>query len=800
MKKRDNFIIVIPTVIVGVVIFIALMIYLFLKSSLPKVAGEIYISEESSVSIDKNVKVVSDNWGIPHIYAKNENDAYFVLGYKMAGDRLFQMELYRRLSSGTLSEIFGKDTLPLDIMFRSVGFKHYANQWYQKQFGSMNPQMLAGLLHFFEGVNYFIENERLPYEFTLLGITPTKFTPEDAFAFIGYMGFRFAIGIKQDLLFSKLSKKLPPEMFDVLRNSNEKSSKLSQISADILKSLQSFEKKYQLALPALEGSNAWVLSPSKSKSGGAILASDPHIGYSLPGIWYEAHIDTPSYKMYGHFLPLLPFPILGHNLDYGWAITISFLDDMDLYLEKLSPSKEEAMFKGQWYPLKKYPQTIKIKGEKALNFDLLISFHGPLLNMVFPDDNLALKWTFYNDDNTTMDALYRMGRAQGLEDFKSAVALGVSPGLNVLYADKRGEIGHWIFGAFPVRAKSASGDMVLNGESGEDEYLRYLDFKERPSKQNPASGIIVSANNNPQKENKALYGYWSSDDRYLSIEKRLMAQEKWSLEELKEVQTSNENAVIADKVDLLLSAIREKDTLPETSHYNFIIEMLQHWDQKSSVDSVPATIYHLTERESIRLILDELDSPLEKSENLTSYCTFDVREFFYSNILKVPDSPWWDIKATSPIEKRNDILRLAFKQTIDHLSSQWGDDLKTWKWGRIHTLELIHPIGRKWPFNYIFNIGPVAIPGGYNQINNNRDMGCSYDLRVESGPSTRRLVDFAYAETSYGVLPLGISGHILSDHYRDQLTLFLNGQYRYQLMGASAIEKNKESEVIFKKN
>ncbi|OFZ76963.1 MAG: hypothetical protein A2451_04725 [Bdellovibrionales bacterium RIFOXYC2_FULL_39_8] len=618
------------------------------------------------------------------------------------------------------------------------------------------------------------------------------------------MGFRFAVGIKQDLLFSNLSKILSPALFTQLRNNSGNIPKTQmQIGRVLLDNLQKFEAAHDLALPAFDGSNAWVLSPWRSKSGGALLASDPHIGFSNPNIWYEAHVETPSWKLYGHFLPLIPFPVLGHNLDYGWAITIAYYDDMDLYRETISEDGRSVMFQERWVPLERYPQVIKVKGHSDFKFDLLITPHGPLLSSLFPKENISLKWTYYMEENATLEGLYKMGHAQNMEDFKQGVALGASPGLNILYADKIGNIGWWPMGAIPLRNKSDDGDLILDGASGVDEYIRYLEFREKPSSENPSSGVIISANQRPRNDSWGLRGYWPADNRYLSIDKMLMAQEKWSLEELKKVQTASFDVGIAHHLEILLRAINVEQMLNDTKNgesYRMVTRLLSNWDMRSEVDSAPAAIYHQTMRQALIFLLDELSSGEMMGGGMgpKEYCQLDAKDFFFNALLDDRESAWWDIKATSNIESRDDILRMAFAEALDFLRSRWGADPASWKWGALHTLEFTHPLGRKYPLNYIFNVGPLAVSGGANQINHYHDTGCESEFKVTAGASTRRLIDFYDATNSWGILPLGISGHILSKHYKDQLPLFIGGKYRSQWLERSSIEKNRESVLIFR--
>ena len=759
----------------------------FLRSSLPKTSGVIDLPD-----ISDPVKIIRDRWGVPHIYAGNEEDAHIALGYVLASDRLFQMDIYRRLSKGTLSEIFGNDTLKLDTLFRTLRFRSHMVKHYNKKKEGMNPKMLKLLEAFIKGINYYIENETLPYEFTLLRYSPLKFDVEDAFAFTGYMGMMFSTALNQEILFEKLLKRYSREMIEVLRtNSTINSSTDNSFSyksininflVDALDGLAKFSQ--------FEGSNAWVLSSKRSKSGRPILANDPHIGFSLPGIWYEAHIDTPQYKIYGHFLPIIPFPILGHNESYGWGLTLSYTDDMDIYREILNKDKTKVKFKNKWVNTSKYTEKIKIKGKITKKLDLILTPHGPLLDHVLDGENLSLKWSFYDDDNLPMDALYGLGHAKNVDDFKNAISKASSPGLNILYADQN-NIGWWVLGKIPIRNKNSTPDFVLNGANGLDEYIGYISFEDKPSQYNPKSGLIVSANYRPFGKKSKIFGNWGPPNRYLLISSLLGKKDKWDLEELKEIQTKNQDYSTRFELSVLLQSINDK--LAQNPQYLEINNLLKVWNHISSKESVPAAIFHRWRRENIRLILDELTP-----DELKMYCKLESKDYFYKRLLQLPQNRWWDRQNTKKVEKLDDILLMGFENTLKYFTARFGKKISDWKWGKIHTLEYIHPLGINFPLNLIFNLGPYEVPGGYNQINNMRDTQCSNEITVKAGPSTRRLIDFSNPKISYGILPLGNSGHMLSKNFNDQVDLFISGRYRQQIMDKEIIIKDNVGVLTLK--
>ncbi|MBT5093783.1 MAG: penicillin acylase family protein, partial [Halobacteriovoraceae bacterium] len=306
---------------ISIVAFAVTLYFSYTWYCVPAISGKIILP-----GLSAKVEIQRDQAGIPHIFAQNEEDAYGALGFVMASERLFQMDIYRRLGRGQLSQVIGKKTLEVDKIFRSVGLSHYAKKRLEDDPPSVrNPKMWKGLLAYLKGVNHFIKSGPLPFEFYLLGYRPRPFVPLDTYAFLGYMSYSFGIGLKQDLLFSQLGNKFSPEMMEKLRVEPDAIKK--RMFANVNPLWKKLDSLFSLAggapLPSFEGSNAWAIAPKRSKSGAAILASDPHIGFSQPNIWFEASIHTPNYQIYGHFLPGVPYPVLGHNKDLGWGLTIS---------------------------------------------------------------------------------------------------------------------------------------------------------------------------------------------------------------------------------------------------------------------------------------------------------------------------------------------------------------------------------------------------------------------------------------------------------------------------------------------
>ncbi len=760
----------------GFLITLSIALFALLNHSKPLLSGEIQLT-----GLSAPVRIVRDNYGIPHIYAKNKLDALRAQGYVIASDRLFQMEIHRRLFRGELSEVFGAAALASDKIYRSLMIIKSVQEMmaYQKQNKTFDEEIWQELTAYFDGVNEYAKNNPLPYEFSLVGLKPSTFSPEDAYAMTGFMAYSFGIAPRADVLLSKLSKEIPQDLLEDLRNeqlpNRVKPVKTAQVLAPILENSWA---------TLFDGSNAWLISASKSASGKPLFANDPHIGYSAPGIWYEAHLKSEDgYEFYGHHIPLIPFAVIGHNRNHAWGFTMSLNDDMDLYQEKVDRASATYEFKGKKMILEVWNETIKVKNQPDQILKMERTHHGPLLNNTLEAKDLALSWAFHSVNNDTLKSLRKMAHSQSMTEFKDALNFATAPGLNVMYADDK-NIAWWTFGELAIKANPHS-DFVLDGASGKDETIRKLTLNERPHLENPAEGFIVTANAKPKGLLPNIRGDWQSNDRQLTIEALLGAKNSWSIDDLKQMQTQNYNVKTKNYVTLLLADLELSEI--EKSSYADVLAALKTWNYHSDPSSVAASVYHQWNNEVLQLLLQDLNE-----EDRDIYSSLPYAWIFYSRVLEDQNSPWWKKYP------RKELITEGFINAISTLTEMMGSNDEKWRWGKIHTLEFVHPLGRQAPLNMIFNVGPHAIGGAFNEINNNKAKSLGKDFKVIAGPSTRILIDFADVERSWGILPLGNSGHRFSPFFDDQRKMFFKGEYRPQLMNDSDIQAAKTYELILK--
>lgn len=777
---------IIASTIVLVFVFIGLLAVFYPQTRLPKREGSLNLS-----GLKGEVKVTRDKWGIPHIEAQNEEDLHMALGFVMASDRLFQMDLLRRIANGQLSEVLGETTVEFDILLRKLRLRAHQNDFWKENRHLMDAKMVSLIEAFLAGIHQYIETQPLPIEFKILGYKPRPFTPQEAVAVSGYLALSFAEGIIADPLYTDLLNQFPKELVEkmYIREKNDKNIVTGQKTAAVRLKDQPWYGEFLKAqnffrdgLGLFHGSNSWVVSGKRSASGFPLLANDPHVAFSNPAVWYEAHLKSPEFEIYGHFIPLVPFPAMGHDRQRGWAVTMSEVDDMDLYEERVN-KLNQVQYKGKWVPLKIDKEIIKVRKAKDIEIEVRRTPHGPLINGTkyeVKGKNISLKWSYHHPKNDVATAIYKLSRSKELGDLDDALKHGATPGLNVSWVDRKGNIAWRVMGKIPLR-RGFKGNQILEGWSGKHEYERYFKIKEHPGMVNPSDGVIVTANYRPQYNGPLpLEGYWQPGERFERIYDLLKKKEKWTLEEMKAIQNDQFVVTGKDMKDLLLSEVKVSGAREQR-----IIDKFKEWGGDSSKDSFGSALYHMWTHHLGKLALyDDLGETRFMAYNKVADFWNFFKTFFYE-----VDSPFWDdVKTLDKKETRSDIVTASFKKALARLEERLGPQEDQWTWGKIHTLEFEHPLGKVKPLNKIFNLGPYPVGGGYFQVDNMSTARYEDSFNVKLGASVRRLIDFADPEKSEGVLPTGNVGHFNSPFYKDQVELFINGKYRDQWLNLEDVK------------
>ena len=779
--------------LVCVLVFVAA--WLYSRTLYPTYEGELSLE-----NLSENVTVHFDENGVPHINAETQKDAYTALGYVHAQDRLWQMELIRRIAPGRLSEIFGDKLVETDVFFAGLGLVEDANESIAKI--DINSEAYKLTIAYLDGVNQFVEEGATPIEYDLIGLEKTKFTVNDVYNVFGYMSFSFAIAQKTDPLLQEIKEKLGDNYLAELEipiYSNTallKSEKNPIVKASFAKAMTAMYE--QLPISPFIGSNSWVIAADKTKNGKVIFANDPHIGFSQPSVWYQSHIKTPDYEMYGYSLALTPFPLLGHNRDYAYGLTMFENDDVDFYIEKNNPENlNEYETPTGFSTYKTVQKTIKIKGAPDTTFTVKISRHGPIMNNLLKqiDDQrpIAMQWIYKKTDNQILDVGYQISHAKSLHDFKEGAKLLHAPGLNMMYGDAKDNIAWIASGKLYKYRDSINTKLYLDGASGKDEILSYIDFEDNPQSINPASNYVYSSNNQPDTIAGVLYpGYYLPEDRGQRIEQLLEVKNDWTQEDVQQMIFDVTSPVVPQVIANLVASIKTENF---TKNEQEALQNLKDWNGEYKKEDTAPTIYN-------RFLYEFLEGTFkdELGESFPMFMQTPLMKKMIAVQAKKAVSVWFDDVTTEPKETKSDIVQRSFINAISFLENQLGGNVSLWSWSKVISVEHGHALAAGGEtLRKIFNVGPFSMDGGNEVINNQLfTLNETGIYKVKAGPSTRRVIDFSNIENSVSILPTGQSGNIFSKHYKDQAQKYLNGEFVKTMLNKDEIERSKNL-LIFKK-
>lgn len=792
--KRLKKILLILLVLLGL---LAIGIFIFIQTLKPTYSGEVQM-----VQLENEVSVYYDSYGIPHIYGQTEEDAFRALGYVHAQDRLWQMELLRRIAPGRLSEVFGSDMIKTDKFIIALGIDDASERTVAAL--DKNSQTFQLTQAYLDGINQFIAEGPTPVEFYLTGLKKEPFVLKDVYNTIGYMAFSFAMAHKTDPLLTNIKETLGEAyLVDLELDSNPNTSLIKNYPKpkDSLQNsitelaMAALEK---LPVPLFEGSNSWVISPQKTKNGKVIFANDPHIGFSQPSVWYEAHVHTPSYEKYGYHLAGVPFPLLGHDRNLAYGLTMFENDDIDFYYEETHPSDAtKYMYKEEWKTFEVVNKTIKVKDAEDVQFSYKKTVHGPVLNgiadQIKGEKPIAMSWIYTQIDNKTLLAFNGIIHADNLADFKKSLEDIHAPGLNIMYGDAAGNVAWFATAKLYQMPDSVHTKFLLNGNSGANEPLRYLNFSENPQAINPPWNYVYSANNQPGTINGKLYpGYYLPENRAKRITQLLEEKDDWDKETASQMITDVTSAVDPTVLKNLINSI---DLAALNTAQKALLSELKKWDGAATLASVETTIFH-------RWLYFFLKNTFQDELGVARFSELMGTHFLKRAIAPMSGkevSIWWDNIHTPEKETQSDIVTLAFYQAFEALKNSLGNDYTKWTWNKVHTLEHEHPIGQVAALRSFFNVGPFPVNGSREVINN---MSFSYTqdgfYKVSSGPSTRRIIDFSDIENSLSILPTGQSGNPFSPHYQDQAEMYTKGEFRKMLLNKEAILQDAKAVLKIK--
>jgi penicillin amidase len=744
-------------------------------------------------------EILVDRWGVPHIYAKTFDDAFFVQGFNVARDRLFQIDLWRRRGLGQLAEVFGPSFAGQDSAARLFLYRGDMD----KEWAAYGPDGRRIATAFAAGINSYVRwvgsnPERMPPEFKLFGYAPSLWEPADVVrirsnGLSGNLTSEIARanttcktgtlnGPKYDQFRVGLQPpwetKVPEGLDPCLPNDVLKVFTLGTQSVRMARATAALN--HQVA--DVDGSNNWTIAPSKSATGRPILANDPHRAYSTPSLRYIAHITGPGFSIIGAGEPGLPGISFGHNGVIATGGTRFYIDQEDLYVYELNPANpREYRYREGWEPMRVVHETIKVKGATPVEAELEFTRHGPVIESdALAHRAYALRSGWFEPGMAPYfgSALYMT--AKNFAEFHRDLATSGTPGLNYVYADVNGNIGWIPAGLAPIRP-NWDGLMPVPGD-GRYEWNGFWPGDQLPSIYNPASGYISTSNemNLPDGypyQQRKLGFEWVNVSRHARIEEVLKSLPKVSIEDSMRLQ-NDLTSIPARRLLALLAPLRSDDARTTAA-----LELLRGWNSIERADSAQAALMEVwISRHLGRAFLDAV---LPKNA---------------AAAIPAPDIAVL-LDALEKPEKRLDRDRLL----LTTLSSAWldmeklqGTDAKAWQWGKLHHSLPEHPLLGAMDAETRAKLQPGPFPAAGSPHTPNQGAYRAGDFQLSGGASFRMVLDVGNWDNSRAVNYPGQSGNPDDPHYRDLTGMWSNGEYFPLLYTRAAVEKATELRIVLK--
>jgi len=754
------------------------------KGALPDYGGELRIA-----GLNKEVTVYRDERGMPHIYAADVHDLYLATGFIMAQERLWQMDLIRRATTGRLSEIFGDSYIQTDLFLRSLDMTSKSKQVLSIQVSSVTECLQA----FADGVNVYINDagKKLPPEFRILSYKPDPWKLEDITNIIGYMGWDLASGnLSADIFNYKLIKKLGAEkamqlipdwriesttVFPDFRLDENELNKAKEF-------ISSLDKLKPLGIVSFSASNNWAVNGLKSSTGKPLFSNDMHLSLSSPGIWMQMHQVIPGkLNVTGVAVPGEPFVVAGHNEKIAWGMTNLMVDDIDLFAEKINPeNRDQYFFNGEWRNMMIRPEIIKSKKGRIDTLELRFTHRGPVISGFrdITDAVLTMRWSGY-DPSDELKAVYDVNRASDWAEFREGVKNFKSISQNFAYADVDGNIGLVTGGGIPVR--KGYGSTIRSGETDEFDWKGYVPPEQLPVSYNPPSGFVSSANNKTVGEE---YPYYISFRFYVPyridrIRQMINEKEKISIDDFKKMITDQHSEYAV----LLLPLIQKlKERMPDMNPAEAdAFRIIDAWDHEMKPGEVAPSIFEFFTVSFIRNLLgDEL-------EELFNELPGSIKDHYIYKILKNGPDGWVDDITTAQNETLDDIVFKSFREEIKTLTESYGEEINGWIWGNIHKICLEHPMGSVKLIARVFglNSDTYGVGGSSHTV-------CPYTwgdgFMVNDGASERHIYNTADWDESFTVIPTGASGIPASEFYLSQTKTYIEGGFYKDAFSDGAVK------------
>ncbi len=789
MKVLKKVLVAIATLIVLALIIVFVVVQRINNSGKPLYEGEIELS-----GLSDKVEVIRDERGMPHIYAENEDDLYMAVGYVMAQERLWQMDLIRRATTGRLSEIFGDGYIETDLFLRSLRMDDKSKMVIE----SMDTEILSCINSFVDGVNQYIEQagNNLPPEFKILRYKPEPWSAEYTANIIGYMGWDLASGnLSGDVstykmieaLGEEISKKLIP-FYDYTGTTVFPDFKLDKaLLADVGSAVSAMDRTAELGLTSFTGSNNWAVSGERSETGLPLFSNDMHLGLSSPGIWIQMHQVVPGkLNVTGVVVPGQPFVVAGHNEKIAWGMTNLMVDDIDLYKETLNEDGSKYFLDGEWQDISIEKEIIST-GKEEVEREIRYTHRGPIISAFrnIKDAELSMRWSG-NDYSNEVKSVYLLNRAGNWAEFDEAISSFNAISQNFIYADVDGNIGLHTGGGVAIREQH--GALIMPGDTSLYDWKAYVSHDQLPYAYNPDGGSVSSANNKTVNNDYPYYigTYYSRPYRINRIREMLGEKEVFGIDDFKRMICDRKSKKVELIVPYLMEALSksELDGLEKE-----VADALAEWDYVMSPDLFCPTFfeYYVTVLKTDLLADDMGDFYRELSGNIKEYYLF----MLFSGEHKL----FIDNKDTEEIEDLESIMLTSFHNTIKLLTETYSGDTSGWIWGDIHKFTAEHPMASVKILDRLFNlnVGAFRVGGSDHTVS---PYSYTRNFVINHGASERHVYNPADWDESYSVIPTGISGVPSSEFYCSQIEKYCNDEFYKDHFTREAVEASTKYKLM----
>ena len=769
--------------IVGIILAVCLLavvgLNMYISSSKPIIEGELTLDV-----LEKEVEVVRDSKGVPHITASSEADLYRAQGFVQAQDRLFQMDLARRQASGRLAEVVGAAAVDTDKFFRTFSLRDAA----EKSFDGYSDEAKQVLQWYAEGVNEFIsyakKENKISYDFKLLGYEPGEWSPVDSLTIGKFMAYdlggnwstlairHWALNEYDEEKAKELFITYPENAQSIIEaNKNNEVNVSGYFDASVIPN-------------EFNGSNNWVVSGEKTKSGMPLLADDPHLGLSTPSIWYQMHLESPEQNVSGVIFAGVPGIILGHNEEVAWGVTNVGPDVQDLYIETPNPDdRTQFLYEGKWEQAEVRNSAIKVKGEDDVPFEVVVTRHGPIISdVLFKEEEasalFSMQWTAL-EPTLELQAILKMNKAANWDEFETALEDFHAPAQNFVFAAKDGTIAYKANGRIPLR-KSGDGQLPVPGDSDDYGWEGFVPYDELPKVVNPKEGFIATANNQVIDDSYPYHitDFWAQSYRFDRIAEVLESKSDLTKEDMMNLQMDQTNLYAKEFLQDMVGSLQKLDS---NGDYKDIVAILNDWDYVDGKDQPAPLVFHKWMKQLPKTIMeDEMPEDVYNMLAGKGHLTDQFLRKGYNN----EKSVW--LEEYGGVDKW---VYDAFVEAVEDIEEAFGTNESKWKWGDYHQLTFDHPLSGASPILAKL-LNPKSVPIGGSNITV-QAAGFGEDGRVDHGASWRFVADLADLNETYHIVGPGQSGHMKSDWYHDQVMDWAEGKYHGTRIDGDIEKDNK---------